>query len=119
MRLYSYLFTCENPNSPPGSRPANAGEAPAGEAADEEEGEGAAEGGGGSWLDWLNPESLVVDATALVEPHLARSPPGSSFQFQRIGYFVVDLDSTEARPVFNRIVALKEGDRPLPAKAAK
>ena len=118
-RLYSYLFTCENPNSPPGSKPAGApaeaaaaaagGEADAG---DEEEGEAAE--GTGTWLDWLNRDSLVVDSTALVEPHLARSAPGTSFQFQRIGYFVVDLDSTADKPVFNRVVPLKEGDKPVP-----
>jgi glutaminyl-tRNA synthetase len=63
----------------------------------------------------------LVDKTALVEPHLAKAAPGASFQFQRIGYFVVDLDSTAAKPVFNRIVPLKEGDKPVPtaSKPAK
>jgi hypothetical protein len=121
VRLYSYLFTCENPNSPPGSKPPGAPAAAADAAAaggGEEEEDGEAGEGAGSWLDWLNKDSLVVDKTALVEPHLAASAPGTAFQFQRIGYFVVDLDSTPARPVFNRIVALKEGaDRPVaPAK---
>lgn len=56
----------------------------------------------------------MVDKAALVEPHLAKCAPGASFQFQRIGYFVVDLDSKPDKPVFNRIVPLKEGDKPVP-----
>jgi glutaminyl-tRNA synthetase len=43
-----------------------------------------------------------------VEPALARTSKGDKFQFQRIGYFCTDYDSTPEKPVFNRIVSLKD-----------
>ena len=56
----------------------------------------------------LNPNSLEV-VTGYVEPSLANAAPGSSFQFERLGYFCVDLnDSSAKRPVFNRTVALRD-----------
>ena len=56
----------------------------------------------------LNPNSLEV-VTGYVEPSLANAAPGSSFQFERLGYFCVDLnDSSARRPVFNRTVALRD-----------
>ena len=56
----------------------------------------------------LNPNSLEV-VTGYVEPSLANAAPGSSFQFERLGYFCVDLnDSSAQRPVFNRTVALRD-----------
>jgi glutaminyl-tRNA synthetase len=56
----------------------------------------------------LNPASLEVVKDARVEPAAARAEPGVRFQFERIGYFCVDPDSTPARPVFNRTVTLKD-----------
>ena len=67
-----------------------------------------------AWLTLLNPNSLVVEH-AFVEPCLAKeaAPPNKvkdrlAFQFQRVGFFCVDDTSTTAKPVFNRIVALRE-----------
>jgi glutaminyl-tRNA synthetase len=56
----------------------------------------------------LNPQSLEVIGNAKVEPAAAAAAPGTRFQFERIGYFTVDPDSTSARPVFNRTVTLKD-----------
>ena len=69
------------------------------------------EEGQASWLDLINDKSLLVEDKALVEPSLAKhfASPGTSFQFQRLGFFTVDLDSSPSRPVFNRIVGLKQG----------
>ena len=55
----------------------------------------------------LNPNSLTV-VNALVEPELAEKEPGYRCQFMRTGYFCADLDYTGERPVFNRIVGLKD-----------
>jgi glutaminyl-tRNA synthetase len=55
----------------------------------------------------LNPNSLEVVSQAKVEP-AAAAPSGTRFQFERIGYFVVDKDSTPGKPVFNRTVTLKD-----------
>ncbi len=60
------------------------------------------------FMSRLNPNSLTVKQ-GFCEPFIAHSEVGSSFQFLRMGYFCKDRDSTEARPVFNRIVALKDG----------
>jgi len=56
----------------------------------------------------LNPASLETVADAKVEPSAAAAPAGTRFQFERMGYFCVDSDSTPARPVFNRTVTLKD-----------
>ncbi len=56
----------------------------------------------------MNHDSLVVVDTCLVEPAIAKSNVGDRFQFLRTGYFCKDPDSTEEKPVFNRIVALKD-----------
>ena len=57
----------------------------------------------------LNPDSLVTLSSCRVEPNLADAPPGSSWQFERQGYFSVDcLDSRPGALVFNRTVALKD-----------
>ncbi len=62
---------------------------------------------GQSFLDRLNPNSLEV-LEGFVEPGMKESAGGDKFQFFRHGYFNVDpKDSTEGRPVFNRIVSLK------------
>jgi glutaminyl-tRNA synthetase len=56
----------------------------------------------------LNPRSLEVLSDCRVEPSLAGASPGSHHQFERIGYFCVDPDSTEATLVFNRTVTLRD-----------
>ena len=59
------------------------------------------------WLRHLNPASLEV-VQARLEPSLAALPAGTRVQFERLGYFCVDPDSTPGRPVFNRTVTLKD-----------
>jgi glutaminyl-tRNA synthetase len=81
VRLYDKLFTKENP-------------------ADLEEGE--------DFTANLNPQSLEVINDAKLEPSLASAAPGNRFQFERLGYFCVDRDSSAGKPVFNRTVALKD-----------
>jgi glutaminyl-tRNA synthetase len=80
VRLYDRLFLKENPD-------------------DAEEGK--------SYKDYLNPDSLNV-VKAFIEPGGAKARPGDKFQFERIGYFSCDMDSSGGKPVFNRIVALKD-----------
>lgn len=59
------------------------------------------------FMEFLNPESLKV-VTAIAEPGLKHLEPESKVQFQRIGYFVVDRDSTELNVIFNRTVPLRD-----------
>ena len=56
----------------------------------------------------LNPNSLEIIPEAKIEPSLAQAKPGDRYQFERLGYFCVDPDSTLGKPVFNRTVALKD-----------
>jgi glutaminyl-tRNA synthetase len=63
---------------------------------------------GHDWLENLNPESLEVVRDAKLEPALAAAKTGDRFQFERLGYFCADLDSTPGRLVFNRTVQLKD-----------
>jgi glutaminyl-tRNA synthetase len=56
----------------------------------------------------LNPESLEVLTSCKVEPGLAGRPPESRYQFERLGYFVVDPDSRPGALVFNRTVTLRD-----------
>jgi glutaminyl-tRNA synthetase len=63
---------------------------------------------GRTFLDNLNPSSLEVLGGCLVEPSLAAAPPGSRFQFERLGYFAVDPDSRAGALVFNRTVSLRD-----------
>ena len=64
---------------------------------------------GGSFLDNINPESLVVLKGCRAEPSLAQAQPEDRFQFEREGYFCVDLkDSAPGKPVFNRTVTLRD-----------
>ena len=78
VRLYDRLFTSENP----------------GAAAD--------------YRADLNPRSLEVLHDCKLEPSVAGALPGTRYQFERLGYFCVDPDSTPERPVFNRTVTLKD-----------
>ncbi|TAK13615.1 MAG: glutamine--tRNA ligase/YqeY domain fusion protein [Acidobacteria bacterium] len=79
VRLYDRLFSVENPGA-----------------------------GDADFLAQMNPHSLERVAGAKVEPSLAARPAGDRVQFERLGYFAVDKDSTAARPVFNRTVTLKD-----------
>ncbi len=81
VRMYETLFNRENPN----------------EVAE-----------GGDFTDNLNPKSLEVIADAKLEPGLKGAAPGSRYQFERLGYFCVDKDSSVERPVFNRTVGLRD-----------
>ena len=58
--------------------------------------------------EMMNPNSLEVRPVCYVEEYLADAKPLDHFQFQRIGYFTVDKDSTAKHLVFNRTVALKD-----------
>ncbi|MBH1763252.1 glutamine--tRNA ligase/YqeY domain fusion protein [Stenotrophomonas maltophilia] len=81
IRLYDRLFSVPNPD-------------------DESEGK--------TYRDYLNPESRRT-VTGYVEPAAASAAPEQSFQFERTGYFVADRrDHTEAKPVFNRSVTLRD-----------
>ncbi len=80
VRLYDRLFVSENP-------------------ADEKEGD---------FRDQLNPESLIVKTGCKAESYLKEAKAYDHFQFQRIGYFNVDPDSTFDHLVFNRTVTLKD-----------
>jgi glutaminyl-tRNA synthetase len=81
VRLYDKLFNMQNPNHV-------------------EEGK--------DFTANLNPNSLEVVQNAKVEPTLAGAKPGDRFQFERLGYFCVDPDSSGDRLAFNRTVALKD-----------
>jgi len=65
-------------------------------------------GADGDALDDLNPDSLEVLTGCWLEPALAATEPGEPVQFERLGYFCVDPDSTPGSLVFNRTVALRD-----------
>ena len=92
VRLYERLFTIENPGLTPPDR---------------------------DWRDFINPDSLRVLTGCRVEPGLASAPSGTRLQFERIGYFAVDPDSTPGRPVFNRTVSLKDTWAKVEARTAQ
>jgi glutaminyl-tRNA synthetase len=56
----------------------------------------------------LNPNSLEIVAGAKAEPSLANPAVGAHYQFERLGYFCADRDSTPGKPVFNRTVGLRD-----------
>ena len=124
VRLYSVLFTPEDPEATAKAAAGSEAAAAAAEEDEEEEEEEEEEAGAAAlpaWLKLVNPDSLQV-AHALIEPALRAScAPASghsraTFQFQRTGYFCVDNSSSVDKPVFNRVVALKEDKE---AKAVK
>ena len=80
IRLYDRLFTVENPD--------NAEE-------------------GKTYIDYLNPDSLQVK-TGYIEPSVKQVLPLDKLQFERLGYFSVDYDSTAENLVFNCVVTLKD-----------
>lgn len=57
---------------------------------------------------YLNPDSLEIVQNCYAELSLKNAEPGSRYQFERMGYFCADPDSTENRLVFNRIVPLRD-----------
>ncbi|RLG55167.1 MAG: glutamine--tRNA ligase, partial [Candidatus Hydrothermarchaeota archaeon] len=63
---------------------------------------------GHDWKENLNPDSLKILTNCKVEPSLAGAAPLSRYQFERLGYFCVDLDTTEDKLIFNRTVPLKD-----------
>lgn len=63
---------------------------------------------GSTFKDHISPESLEVIESAMLEPSLAGAAPGSRFQFERLGYFTADPDSTGDKMVFNRTVTLRD-----------
>ena len=56
----------------------------------------------------INPDSLTTLTNCYVEKYLAEAKPFDYLQFQRIGYFNVDKDSTPEKLIFNRTVSLKD-----------
>ncbi len=81
VRLYEHLFTKPNPNE-----------------VDE----------GGDWRANINPDSKQVVTGCKLEPNLKGLDPLTRVQFERLGYFCVDLDSADEKPVFNRTVTLRD-----------
>ena len=79
VRIYDRLFSVENPS------------------ADERD-----------FRELLNPESMKINANCFVENYAAERKPGEYLQFQRIGYFMADPESTADTPVFNKTVGLKD-----------
>ncbi|MGM9792453.1 MAG: glutamine--tRNA ligase/YqeY domain fusion protein [Candidatus Cryptobacteroides sp.] len=63
------------------------------------------------YKDFLNPESLVV-VKGYAEPAMLEDASGLAVQFERVGYYVKDADSTSEHPVFNRTVTLKDSYKP-------
>ena len=63
---------------------------------------------GEDWKNYLNPKSLVVVPEAKLERSLGTAQPGYRCQFERLGYFCVDKESTPEKLVFNRTVTLKD-----------
>ena len=63
------------------------------------------------FMEFINPESLKI-VQGFAEPSLMNAEVGKPYQFQRIGYFTKDPDSTEEKLVFNRTVTLKDGYKP-------
>ncbi|HUK13107.1 MAG TPA: glutamine--tRNA ligase/YqeY domain fusion protein, partial [Thermoanaerobaculaceae bacterium] len=63
---------------------------------------------GKDWKHYLNPSSIEIVTGCKAEARLASSAPGDRFQFERVGYFCADPDSTAALPVFNRTATLRD-----------
>jgi glutaminyl-tRNA synthetase len=63
---------------------------------------------GGDLFDNLNPNSLEIVTGAKLEPSLAGAKAGDRYQFERVGYFCADTDSTAEKLVFNRTLPIKD-----------
>ena len=83
VRLYDHLFKVEDPNDVPE---------------------------GGDWKDNLNENSLEIISDAKLEPSLSAQLDNAGYrcQFERLGYFCIDTDSTSAKPIINRAVTLRD-----------
>lgn len=92
VRLYDHLFTKENPM-------------------DNKD--------GSDFKDHINPDSLEVRPKCYVEPVLGMVEPGFRCQFERVGYFCVDPDSTAEKPVFNRTATLRDSWKKIEKKQKK
>jgi len=66
----------------------------------------------------LNPDSEKLVSGAFVEPSLSDAEPGTTYQFERLGYFAPDPDSAPDRPVFNRTLTLKDTLGQIAGRAA-
>ncbi len=62
----------------------------------------------GDYQDNINPDSLKVVTDCMLEPSLVQAAPGDIYQFERLGYFAVDPDTTENNIVFNRTATLRD-----------
>ncbi len=62
---------------------------------------------GGDYRQYLNPNSLEI-TEIFIEPFVKDTKPSDKYQFERVGYFCTDYDSTPGKPVFNRTVTLKD-----------
>jgi glutaminyl-tRNA synthetase len=61
------------------------------------------------YLEFLNPDSLEIVPDAMIEPAVSQGKPGDYFQFERVGYFTIDQDSSDSeRPILNRTVSLRD-----------
>ena len=65
-------------------------------------------GDGADFMSNINPNSLEMLKSCKLEPSIANAGPGSRFQFERLGYFCVDPDSSDGKLVFNRTVTLRD-----------
>ncbi|MBT3322859.1 MAG: glutamine--tRNA ligase/YqeY domain fusion protein [Anaerolineae bacterium] len=63
---------------------------------------------GKTFIDYINADSLTTNKSVQLEPSLKGARPGERFQFERMGYFIVDADSTDEALVFNRTVTLRD-----------
>ncbi len=90
VRVYETLFSKENPNDVPEDQ---------------------------DFTVNLNPKSLEVITGAKLEPSLRHATVGDRFQFERLGYFALDPESTLEMPVFNRTVALRDTWAKVEAKS--
>ena len=91
VRLYDTLFMVPNPNDTPA---------------------------GMEWTDFINPKSLTALTGCKLEMSLADFAIGEPIQFERVGYFTKDRDSTPETPVFNRTVTLRDTWARIQAQAA-
>jgi glutaminyl-tRNA synthetase len=64
--------------------------------------------GGEDWKNFINPSSLEILEKCKLEPSLSKAKPQDRFQFERLGYFCVDYDSSVHKLVFNRTVTLRD-----------
>jgi glutaminyl-tRNA synthetase len=71
----------------------------------------------GDYRDDLNPASLEVLTACKIEPSVAGAAAGTRYQFERLGYFAVDSDSTPGSLVFNRTVTLKDSWAKIAARS--